>query len=207
MTLKERYRFNRRKSIRPYIKLFVLIILIMSVSPTFSRYTSMSGANSSLSVAKWLIKINNETITSGTNALTNSINLLNVEDDTTEIDSGDTCYFEITIDPTLTEVAVSYSISVNLTTASNLPVGTKIERYEKYIYTNNTETLDSTTNLNATSASISENIMLPVSQTAFTSTSKVKYRFYCSIPFPTDMTRDASLTVTPSISVEQYISE
>ena len=86
-----------------------------------------------MSVAKWLIKINNETITSGTNALTNSINLLNVEDDTTEIDSGDTCYFEITIDPALTEVAVSYSISVNLTTASNLPVGTKIERAASHV--------------------------------------------------------------------------
>lgn len=207
MTLKEHYRFSRRKSIKPYIKLFILIILVMSVSPTFSRYTNMSGANASSSIAKWSIKINNETITSGTDRLTNSIDLLNTYDDSTKIDSGDTCYFELTIDPATTEVAISYSILVNLTASSNLPAGTKILKYEKYIYANNIETLDSTNNINTTVASITENIMLPTTHVELSSTSKVKYKFYCKLPFPIDTTKNDTYTVAPNISLEQYISE
>lgn len=207
MTLKEHYRFNRRKSIKPYIKFFILIILVMSVSPTFSKYTNMSRANSALSTAKWLIKINNEIVTSETDTLINSIDLLNVDDNTTRIDSDDTCYFELTIDPAATEVAISYSISVDLTTSSNLPEGTKILMYEKYTYTNNIETLDSSTNLNTTSASITGNIMLPHAQGTLSSTSKVKYKFYCKLPFPIDITQNDTYSISPNISVEQYISE
>ena len=205
MTLKEHYGFNRRKSIKPYIKLFLLIVLIMLISPTFSKYSNSLGSSATLPIAKWQIRINNELVTSQTNQLTNSLDLLNVSDNTNQIDSGDTCYFDILIDPSLTEVAISYSINVDLVLSSDLPSGSTIVKYEKYIYTNNIETLDSTTNLNANTASISENILLPNNQTALSSVSKVKYRFYCKIPFPADITKDDALTVTPNISIEQYI--
>ena len=207
MTLKEHYRFKRRKSLKLYIKMFILIAIIIAIIPTFSKYTNMLSVNSLIPIAKWSIKINDVPVTS-TSA--GSISLLNVEDDSTQIDSGDTCYFEITIDPSTTEVSVSYDIEVDLENDSNLPTGTIIEKYEKYTYTNNTETLSSTTNVNDTSISlkpISENIMLPNTQTTLDSSSKVKYKFYCKIPFPTNITKNAAFTVTPYILVEQFISE
>ena len=207
MTLKEHYRIKSRKGIKIYIKFIILIILIISIFPTFSKYANMVGINSILPIAKWSIKINNIPITSGTNEFTGSIELLNVEDNSTSIDSGDTCYFEIIIDPSTTEVAVSYSISVDLVALSNLPEGTKIEKYEKYIYENNDYVLSEVINEDKTSVSINENIMLLNEQTALSSSSIVKYKFYCNIPFPTDITKDTAFTVTPNISVEQYISE
>ena len=205
MTIREHYLMIRRRSKKPYFMLIIFFIILITVSQTFARYTDTMNNNGVVSIAKWHIEINGEEITNSTSNLERNISLLNIDDNTTQIDSGDICYFEITIDPNLTEVAISYSILVNLTTSSNLPSGTKIMKYEKYTYANNIETLDSTTNLNTTDASISENILLPNSQMALSSTSKVKYKFYCKVPFPADFTKDDAFTVVPSISVEQYV--
>lgn len=206
MSLKKHYKFNRKKSIKQYIKLIILVILMAAVLPTFLRYAYIGMSDATTSTALFSVKVNDTLITNETETA-GEIGLLNVKDSTPKIDSGDTCYFEITIDPTATEVSISYSILVNLQSSSNLPEGTVIEKYEKYIYENNTETLDSTTNLNTSSANISEDVLLQNTKTALSSTSKVKYKFFCKIPFPIDIVKDTAYTVTPNISVEQYISQ
>ena len=124
MTLKEHYSINSRKSIKPYFKLIIMFFILITVSHTYARYTYTTTNNGVISVAKWYIEIN------GTDNLNNNIRLLNVEDNTTNIDSGDECYFDIIINPSTTEVAISYSILVDLA-ESNLPSGAKILKYEK----------------------------------------------------------------------------
>lgn len=206
MSLRNRYRFNRRKSIKPYFKLIILVVLMTSILPTFLRYTNMGMSEAVIPTAQFSVKVNNSSITSETDTI-GEISLLNAENHTPNIDSGDTCYFEIIIDPTATEVSISYLISANLETASNLPEGTVIKKYEKYAYENDIYVLESTHDILTSSVDISENIMLSNTNTALSSTSKVKYKFYCEIPFPIDTIKDTAYTITPNITVEQYISQ
>ena len=206
MTLKEHYSINSRKSIKPYFKLvFLLFIFIITVSHTFARYTFTTANNGVVSIAKWHIVINGEEITNGMNNLSNNIELLNTEDNTTNIDSGDECYFDIIINPKTTEVSVSYSISVDLG-ESNLPNGTQILNYKKYVNTGTNEELSETQNVNSTQVSITENIVLPETQVALNDESIRRYRIYCKIPFPIDIDQNDEYTVTPSITVKQYLT-
>lgn len=204
MKLKEHYRFNSRKSIKRQLKLLVLFLMLITISHTYARYTYTSPNSGIVSVAKWHIEINGEEITNGTSGLSGNIRLLNVEDNTTNIDSGDECYFDITINPSSTEVSVSYNISIDLD-ESNLPTGTKITKYEKYTNTGANETLSKTENVNAKTVSISEKIDLPETQNAHNNSSIRRYRIFCKIPFPADIVKDSSFNVTPRIVVEQYI--
>ena len=206
MTLKEHYAINRRKSIKPYIKLSIwLFIFLITVSHTFARYTYTTTNNGTISIAKWHIVINGEEITNGMNSLSNNIELLNVEGGTNNIDSGDECYFDIIINPKTTEVSVSYSISIDLA-ESNLPNGTQILNYKKYINTGTNEELSETENVNSTQLLITENIVLPDGQLALNNQSIRRYRIYCKIPFPIDIEKDSEYTLTPNIIVKQYIT-
>lgn len=206
MTLKEHYSINSRKSIKPYFKLIILFFILITVSHTYARYTYTTTNNGVISVAKWHIEINGTEITNATSNLNNNIRLLNVEDNTTNIDSGDECYFDIIINPSTTEVAISYSILVDLA-ESNLPSGAKILKYEKYVNTGENEEKDKTENINEEMVSIIENIPLPETQTALNNESVRRYRIFCKIPFPTDIDKDEDFTVTPTITVKQYINQ
>lgn len=204
MTLKEHYGFNSRKSIKPYLKLIVMILMFTAISYTFCSYTYTTTNNGVISIAKWYIEINGEEVKNGASGLGKNISLLNVEDNTTNIDSGDECYFDITINPVTTEVAISYTISIDLD-ESNLPNGTKILKYEKYANTGENEQLDKTENVNSKTVSITEKLAIPEVQTALDNTSIRRYRIYCKIPFPADIEKGNSFTVTPHITLEQYI--
>ena len=141
--------------------------------------------------------------TSNTNILNNTGSLINSLDNTTNIAAGDECYFDITINPALTEVAVSYSIDIDLTSGVNrLPLGTKIEKYE--VYTGNLLTLDSTVNVNSSNTKISDVINLVDGQT-LTSNSKRKYRIYCLLPNDALIRNGETFKVNPTITVQQYI--
>ena len=201
MTLKEHYKFHTRKSIKPYFKLIILFFIAITVSHTFGRYTYTTTNQGTVAVAKWNVKINGEEITDG---VAGNISLLNAEDNTTNIDSGDECYFDVTINPTATEVAVFYSISVDLD-ESNLPDGTKIVRYEKYTNIGENEELSNTENVNEKTVSISENITLNATQSALDDTSVRRYRIYCKIPFPIDIEKNDEYTLTPHITVKQLV--
>ena len=207
MTLKEHYSINSRKSIKPYFKLIILFFILITVSHTYARYTYTTTNNGAISVAKWHIEINGTEITNATSNLNNNIRLLNVEDNTTNIDSGDECYFDIIINPSTTEVAISYSILVDLA-ESNLPSGAKILKYEKYVNTGANEELAGPENIiNAEMVSITENVTLPETQIALNNELVRRYRIFCKIPFPTDIDKDEDFTVTPTITVKQYINQ
>lgn len=204
MTLKEHYSFNSRKSIKPFLKLIILVFILIDISYALGSYEDKTTNNGVISISKWHIEINGEEVTNETSGLGENISLLNVEDNTTEIDSGDECYFDIIINPATTEVAISYAISIDLD-ESNLPDGTNILRYEKYTNIEENEQLDKTEDVNAKTVSITENVALPENQLALDNTSIRRYRIYCKIPFPTDIEKGNSFTVTPQITVEQYI--
>ena len=207
MTLKEHYSINSRKSIKPYFKLIIMFFILITVSHTYARYTYTTTNNGVISVAKWYIEINGTEITNATSNLNNNIRLLNVEDNTTNIDSGDECYFDIIINPSTTEVAISYSILVDLA-ESNLPSGAKILKYEEYVNTGANEELDGPENIiNAEMVSITENVTLPETQIALNNELVRRYRIFCKIPFPTDIDKDEDFTVTPTITVKQYINQ
>lgn len=206
MTLKEHYSINSRKSVKPYFKLIVMFFILITVSHTYARYTYTTTNNGVISVAKWHVEINDTEITNATSNLSSNIRLLNVEDNTTNIDSGDECYFDIIINPSTTEVAISYSILVDLA-ESNLPSGAKILKYEKYVNTGANEKLDKTENINEEMVSILENVKLPETQIALNNESIRRYRIFCKIPFPTDIDKDEEFTVTPRITVKQYINQ
>ncbi len=131
--------------------------------------------------------------------------MLNAADGTNKIDQGDECYFDLVIDPSATEVSVSYSISIDLSSQENtIPGGTKIEKYEKYIGTNSEPS--STTNVDNTTVSISEDIDLPNSQIALGSSNIVKYRIYCILPDSINVQQDEEFAVVPNIIVKQKVN-
>ena len=178
--------------------------MFIAISYALGSYEDKTTNNGVISISKWYIEINGEEVTNETSGLGENISLLNVKDNTTDIDSGDECYFDIIINPVTTEVAISYAISIDLD-ESNLPDGTNILRYEKYTNTEENEQLDKTENVDAKTVSITENIALPETQLALDNTSIRRYRIYCKIPFPADIEKGNNFTVTPQITVEQYI--
>ena len=110
------------------------------------------------------------------------------------------------MNPITTEVSISYSIVVDLA-ESNLPSGTKILKYEKYVNTGANEEKDKTENINEEMVSIIENIPLPETQIALNNESVRRYRIFCKIPFPTDIDKDEDFTATTRITVKQYINQ
>ena len=204
MTLKERYKFHSRKSMKPFTRLLFLVIIGIIAVPTFARYKSIGSANSIMPIAAWSILVNGEQITNQTNQLTQPISLLNSADDTDKIDAGDECYFDIVINPSTTEVSVSYTISLDLSLQNNtLPEGTQIKKYEKY--RGHDSEFVSSTNVNDTEVSISENIILSNSQTSLSTSDIRKYRIFLKIPDYINAEEDQEYDVIPTITIQQYI--
>lgn len=202
MTLKDHYKFHSRKSIKPYSRLLVVIVLSISVFYTVARYISSATSTITMEVAKWSIKINNETITSNTSTLSQTMPIYNV-DGSTSLKKGSECYFEITIDPSLTEVALSYSISIDLTSGNHpLPTGTTIDYYE--IFTGSSYTLSGTENVNDTSETITGSYSL-VEGSALSNSDIVKYRIHCVIPNDAVITNGEEFNIVPVITLQQEI--
>ena len=92
----------------------LLVIIVTFVFSTFSRYASESNGDAQVQIAKWQIEVNDELLDNTMTSLSATAPLYNLADGTTSIDAGETCYTDIEIDPTDTEVAVEYSISFDL---------------------------------------------------------------------------------------------
>lgn len=203
MRLKEHYKLHSRKSLKPYKYFLLLLLFTITIFHTFGRYSKTSTATSNMDIAKWLLKINNETIESNTSILTSSIQLFNSADNTTNIDVGDECYFDIVVNPASTEVAVAYTISLDLEdNNSTLPTGTIIQKYEKY---NSSDTKLATVEVNKTSITIEDSIDLKNQETELENTDSVKYRIYCKMPEFADLVKKQRLSVKPSITVQQIL--
>lgn len=203
MTLSEHYKFHSRKSIKPYSKFFILVVLAITAAYTSSRFVNSAIGSTDFSIAEWSISINNEKITTSLNTLSNTMPLLNSDDGSTSLKSGDECYFDIEIDPTSTEVALTYSILIDLTAGNHpLPSGSKVLRYDLYVGENTTVT--STENFNTTTATINGDIDLTNNQ-ALDSNAIRRYRIYCGIPDTANITDGEEFNVNPLITVSQDV--
>ena len=207
MRLKEYYNiYNKKRNIK-FQSIVILLVVFFAINMfyTLGRFSNTVFGNTSLTIAKWFLLINNEQISGNTTVLSSATPLVNSNDGTTNIDVGDECYFDITLNPSTTEVAVNYTISIDLTDASStLPTGTKIKKYEKYNI-DGTQ-LISTTNVNATSLTINDNMNLANSGVALASSDAVKYRIYCQMPDFANLVQNTALSITPQITVSQILN-
>ena len=202
MSLREYYKFHSRKSLKPYSAFFILIVLAFTAYFTFGRYNNEAANSGSFMVAKWSISVNGETMNSSTNTLSNSIQLINSNDGTSELNPGDECYFDLEIDPSTTEVSIIYSILIDLTAGNHpLPTGSSILRYDLYEGDSVTPT---TENVNSTSTTISDTILLTNNQPLDSSSVRI-YRIYCSIPNNATITGGEEFNVNPTITISQNI--
>lgn len=207
MRLKEYYNiYNKKRNIK-FQSIVIILVVFFAVNMfyTLGRFSNTVLGNTSLNVAKWFFQVNNEQIEGNTSVLSSTTPLVNSSDGTTNIDVGDECYFDIILNPSTTEVAVNYTISIDLTDAnSTLPTGTMIKKYSKYNI-DGTQ-LISTTNVNATSVTINDNMNLANSGVALASSDAVKYRIYCQMPDFANLAQNTALSITPQITVSQILN-
>lgn len=119
------------KKVLKILTLVMLIITIIKIGDTYSRYyTSASTNNLSKDIGEWIIKVNEKDIYSETGqkvefTLNNFSNFTNTNTDPTKISPGNKGYTDIVIDPTGTDVAVRYDIEIN--SVSNIDLEGSIE--------------------------------------------------------------------------------
>lgn len=107
------------KKVLKILTLVMLIITIIKIGDTYSRYyTSASTNNLSKDIGEWIIKVNEMDIYSEDGdtvefTLENFGNFANPNTDPTKISPGNKGYTDIVIDPTGTDVAVRYDIEFN----------------------------------------------------------------------------------------------
>lgn len=107
------------KKVLKILTLVMLIITIIKIGDTYSRYyTSANTSNLSKDIGEWIIKVNEKDIYSETGqkvefTLNNFSNFTNTNTDPTKISPGNKGYTDIVIDPTGTDVAVRYDIEFN----------------------------------------------------------------------------------------------
>lgn len=147
--------------------LLVTIVTLILVSGTYSKYTSQTAGNDTVTVAKWAITVNDKDITTGDTPGTITFDLFNT------INEADTTTAETDVDGTsngsliapgtggsfalevknLSEVTAEYKIAFTETNANNVPI--------EY-------SLDKTTWVKANEG----NVVLPISSTAQKLTTK-----------------------------------
>ena len=129
--------------------------------------------------------------------------LLNVSDGSTSLKSGDECYFDIEINPSSTEVSLTYSIDIDLTSGSHpLPSGSTVLRCD--LYTGGSATVSDTETFGTTTATINGSIALSNSEPLNASSIR-KYRIYCEIPSNASITDGEEFNVNPVITIDQDI--
>lgn len=128
-------KFNRRGNL--LIFLFIIAIMLSSYS-SYSKFTSMNISSSNSQVAVWSIKVNSEDI-SNKSRLTNNLqfNIINNSEyiANNKFAPSSEGYFDIIIDTSETEVAVFYSININLESVSSIQ-GCNVVGYENIVDTN-----------------------------------------------------------------------
>lgn len=97
---------------------FVFITIIIITNESYALLETISSGNAEVNTGGWTIKLNEKNISSGvTERFT--LNNITYDNSNTNIDEkyiapGKSGYFDIILDPTGTEVAISYEIKVNL---------------------------------------------------------------------------------------------
>lgn len=102
------------------------LITIFLITSTFALFESNSDGESELDIAKWNIDVNSHTITDGVTEsfiIDNFIYSANANVADNYIAPGRNGYFEITINPNDTEVAIRYDITFDVDTSYQDNIG------------------------------------------------------------------------------------
>ena len=120
MTLNEKYRIHNKTKSNKSMVIYLLIVVIFVFSNSWARYISDADLSFGVGIANWSIKVNNVQITQDTQKIYDKIDIEIVENDAQDgmIKSGQSGYFDITINPEYAEVSLDYSIEVD---TSDLP--------------------------------------------------------------------------------------
>ena len=133
------------------IVLWILVVIVFSVafiifSDTLALFETDSEGVVNTDIGKWLIKVNNETITETVNEPIEINNFQYSSDSHVEtgyIAPGGTAYFDLIVDATECDVAVLYSVDLNLSAmdiAANISInlqdltGSSVVRTGEYVY-------------------------------------------------------------------------
>lgn len=128
MNLKQRYKSKSKKRFIRFLGFYLILAFFLLFYSTFARYTTVVENESTVAIANWQILINDNDILNG-GTLTNTLELIPSIQTTTnnKLAPGQNGYFDITINPEGTDVAIQYTINIDLT---NLPTGIGLTTYE-----------------------------------------------------------------------------
>lgn len=113
---------NKIKVLLMCLTLIMLVITIYVISTTYALFQSQIKGSVVKNVGKWSIKINGEDVLKGTSEEFNMQQFIVDENENTKpgkMAPGTTGSFELSIDPTDTQVAVRYDISIVLDEITN----------------------------------------------------------------------------------------
>lgn len=130
VNLNERYKARHTKRLKRFLLFYSFLALFLFSYNTLARYTTYSINAVTADVAKWIIQINNIEISKDTQEISNIIDLVpSSETKTTEnkLAPGQSGYFDIAINPAGTEVALEYTITLDIT---NVPTGITFKGYK-----------------------------------------------------------------------------
>lgn len=113
---------NKIKVLLMCLTLIMLVITIYVISTTYALFQSQIKGSVVKNVGKWSIKINGEDVLKGTSEEFNMQQFIVDENENTKpgkMAPGTTGSFELSIDPTDTQVSVRYDISIVLDEITN----------------------------------------------------------------------------------------
>lgn len=113
---------EKSKKKRNILLILLLIIAVaVAVGTTYSRYMSTGTANAKAEIAKWQVKLNGENMS--TTPITKDVELTYVSNDYVKSDKiapGRKATFDITLDPTGSEVAIDYILKVDVSAITGI---------------------------------------------------------------------------------------
>lgn len=120
------------KKIRVILVILIVILLVLILRTTFSKYANEATAEINQDVGKWIIKINGTDITTTGNSTRFNIDnfVWNWQDSPhvkyPKVAPGMKGYFDLIIDPTDTDVSLTYTIEIDDSSVSLPNVNIKI---------------------------------------------------------------------------------
>ena len=128
MNLKQRYKSNGSRRLVRFLGFYSILAFFLLFYSTFARYTAVVENDTTVVIANWQISVNDIDMING-EKLTDTVQLVPLTETTTDnkLAPGQNGYFDITINPEGTEVAIEYIINLDL---SSLPAGIILTTYE-----------------------------------------------------------------------------
>ena len=128
MNLKQRYKSKGSRRLVRFLGFYSILTFFLLFYSTFARYVTVVEYDTTVAIANWQILVNNVDILNG-ETLTDFIQLIPSTQTTTnnKLAPGQNGYFDITINPEGTDVAIEYKITFDV---SNLPTGIILKSYE-----------------------------------------------------------------------------